>query len=75
MFANRTHQLKMSSEASLFEYDLDYREFLPGRRLPTKKSPTTHVSYAPELVHRAEFDDSDILMATYPKTGWACIMR
>ncbi len=59
----------MWGHASLFEYDLEYREFLPGKWLPTKKSPLTNLGHDPQLVERAELDDSDILVPTYPKTG------
>ncbi len=55
-------------DASLFEYDVGYREFYPGTWLPRKK-PDQPTGWHPEAAPEVDFHESDILFATYPKTG------
>ncbi len=59
-------------DLSLFEYDAGYYEFVPGKWLPGKPPPGGARHWGPDIVARAvsvDFDDSDILVATFPKTG------
>ena len=59
-------------DLSLFEHDAGYYEFVPGKWLPGKPPPGGFRNWGPDVVAKAvavEFEDSDVLIATYPKTG------
>ncbi len=57
---------------SLFKYDAGYYEFLPGKWLPGKLVPGAYVTYTQKAIDAMgsiHVDDSDFLVAIYPKTG------
>ena len=62
----------MAFDNSLYEYDVGYYEFLPGNWIPGKLIPDASFTWSRKAIDAAmnvELDDSDILIATYPKTG------
>ena len=62
----------MSFDNSLFEHDAGYSEYVPGFWLPTKPLPNDPAQITPKAIDAAlsvDLDVSDILIATYPKTG------
>ena len=62
----------MAFDNSLFQYDAGYYEYIPGSWLPGKIVPKGFFTCSKEAIHAAlevDLDDSDVLVATYPKTG------
>ena len=63
----------MSSNEPLLDYDVGYYEYLPGLWLPGKVSgPQAFASVSRRAVDAAKdmpLSDSDVLLASYPKTG------
>ena len=62
----------MAFDYSLYEHNVGYYEFMPGRYLPGKMPLEGDLTWNKEAVDAAvnvDLDDSDILFATYPKTG------
>ena len=62
----------MASADPLYRYDTGYYEYIPGLILPGKMVPEGHYTCTKEAVDAAinvDIDDSDVLFATYPKTG------
>ncbi len=65
-------QVAMDTESPLFERDAGYYEFTPGKWLPGNPMSNGNRSFNKDVVAKAvavEFEDSDVLIATYPKTG------
>ena len=66
---------KMAFDNSLYDYDAGYymyqspesRFWLPGKMVPNGRA--TWSRRAVDAAINADLDDSDILIATYPKTG------
>ena len=67
--------LKMSSyDTSLFDYDAGYYEFLPNNWLPGRIVPGGRFTWSQKAIDAAvnlDLKDSDVIVATYPKTGWS----
>ena len=62
----------MSFDASLFDYDVGYYEFLPNRWLPGRMVPGGRITWSQKAIDAAvnlDLKDSDVIIATYPKTG------
>ena len=65
-------QFNMAFDNSLFQYDAGYYEYLPEFWFPGTLVPNGFFTCSKEAVDEAlkvELDDSDVLIATYPKTG------
>ena len=63
----------MSFDASLFDYDVGYYEFLPNRWLPGRIAPGGWFTWSQKAIDAAvslDLKDSDVIIGTYPKTGW-----
>ena len=59
-------------DSSLFKYDAEYYEYLPGRWLPGKDVHGGVFKMSPKAIDAAvnvDVDARDVLVATYPKTG------
>ena len=62
----------MSFDNSFYGYDVGYYEYKPGLWLTSKIPPNGLLSFSRRGVDAARnvsLDDSDVLVATYPKTG------
>ena len=63
----------MAFDNSLYENDTGYYQFLEGNWLPGKLVPNGSFTWSQKAVNAAvnvDLDDSDVLFATYPKTGY-----
>ncbi len=72
----------MTTLASLLKYDVKYREFLPGKWMPSKLAPRAQHTWSDQSILEAtnfKMLESDILLVTYPKSGEAtyqcCIQK
>ncbi len=64
----------METLASLLKYDVRYKEFLPGKWLPSKLAAGAIGTYSEQSISEACSVDmlkSDILLVSYPKSGEA----
>ena len=69
----------MAFDSSLYDYDAGYYMYqfpegsfwLPGKMVPNGRASWSR--RAVEAAINADLDDSDILIATYPKTGLYCM--
>ena len=62
----------MAFDNSLYEYDAGYYRFYEENWLPGKLVPNGTFTWSQKAVDAAlavDLDDSDVLFATYPKTG------
>ena len=62
----------MESEKSLYEHDVGFYHYMPRLGLPGKLIPQGYSTWSRKAVDAAvnvDLDDSDVLVATYPKTG------
>ena len=62
----------MASEKSLYEHDVGFYYNMPGLGLPGKLISNGYSTWSKRAVDAAinvDLDDSDVLVATYPKTG------
>ena len=67
---------EMASEKSLYEHDVGFYYYMPGLGLPGKlisKGYSTWSRKAVDAAINVDLDDSDVLVATYPKTGKTCV--
>ena len=65
----------MSFDTSLFDYDGGYYEFLPNNWLPGRLVPGGRFTWSQKAIDTAvnlDLKDSDVIIATYPKTGEFC---
>ena len=64
---------QMSDSAGLFKYDAGYYEYTPGLwmcgKFTTDDAWATFNRKAVDAAVKAELRDTDVLVATYPKTG------
>ena len=63
-----------SYDTSLFDYDAGYYEFLPNNWLPGRIVPGGRFTWSQKAIDTAvnlDLKDSDVIVATYPKTGWS----
>ena len=61
-----------SYDTSLFDYDAGYYEFLPNNWLPGGIVPGGRFTWSQKAIDAAvnlDLKDSDVIVATYPKTG------
>ena len=62
----------MAAKTSLYKYDAGFYYYAPGVGLPGKLIPQGYSTWSRKAVEAAinvDLDDSDVLVATYPKTG------
>ena len=62
----------MSFNNTLYDHDAGYYEYVPGMYLPGKFVPDGRMTWSRPAVDQAlkvELKDSDVMLATYPKTG------
>ena len=62
----------MASEKSLYEHDVGFYYYMPGLGLPGQlisKGYSTWSRKAVDAAINVDLNDSDVLVATYPKTG------
>ena len=62
----------MSYDTSLFDHDPEYYEFLPNNWLPGKIIPGSSSAWPQKAIDAAvtmDLKDTDVIIATYPKTG------
>ena len=62
----------MSYDTSLFDHDVGYYEFLPNNWLPGKIVPGGSFAWTQKAIDAAvnlDLKDTDVIIATYPKTG------
>ena len=68
----------MSYDTSLFDCDAGYYEFLPNNWLPGKIVPGGRFTWSQKAVNAAvnlDLKDSDVIVATYPKTGLSAFYK
>ena len=64
--------LNMEFDNSLYDIDAGYYEYLPGRWLPGTLIPDGALTWCKEAITdvcNLELNDSDVMIAAYPKTG------
>ena len=62
----------MPYDTSLLDNDPEYFEFLPDHWIPGKIVPPSNMAWTPKSIDAAvnvNLEDSDVITATYPKTG------
>ncbi len=62
----------METLASLLKYDVRYREFLPGKWMPSKMVPGAQFTWSDQSISEAAnlmMLESDMMLVTYPKSG------
>ena len=62
----------MTSPAEMFKYDAGYYEYTPGLWMCGKLAPSafgTFNRHAVDAAVNAQLKDTDVMVATYPKTG------